>query len=101
LFEVARRRAEWTVDQLWMHYLALGGTLVVFDLEAYLSGLVPLPAGQQDVLACALNERLRELYTAARVPYLTVQQDVPPQADAMNVLEAMRGAPSVEDTPER
>ena len=72
VFERARRRAGWTLEQLWIHYLALGGTLVVLDLEAYLSGLVPMPPGQQDVLACALNERFADLHESARVPYLYV-----------------------------
>jgi hypothetical protein len=66
LFEIGHRRTERSVDQLWMRYLAPGGTLVVFDLGAHLSGPVPLPAGQQDVVACGLNERIRDLYTAAR-----------------------------------
>ena len=72
LFEAARGRAGWTLEQLWLHYLALGGTLLVFDLEAYLAGLVPMSPAQQDVLACALNEQLADLGQCARVPYLTV-----------------------------
>jgi hypothetical protein len=71
LFEAARRSAGWTVEQLWLQYLALGGTLVVFDVEAHLAGLMPMPPGQQDVLACALNEGLAELGQTLRVPYLT------------------------------
>ena len=71
LFEDARHSASWTLEQLWLHYVALGGTLVVFDLDAYLAGLMPIPAPQQDVLACALNERLTDLHRTTRVPYLT------------------------------
>ena len=52
LFEAARTRAEWTVQQLWVGYLALGGTRDAFDIEAFLHGLGPLddaqsPAGDQ------------------------------------------------------
>ena len=75
LFETARRSAGWTVEQLWLQYLALGGSLVVFDLEAHLAGLMPMPPGQQDVLACALNERLADLHQTLRVPYLTAMPD--------------------------
>jgi hypothetical protein len=77
LFVAARGSAGWTVEQLWLHYLALGGTLVVFDLEAYLAGLMPMPAPQQDVLACALNERLADLHEPTRVPYLTALTNGP------------------------
>ena len=70
LFQDARHSAGWTLEQLWLHYIALGGTLVVFDLDAYLAGLMPIPAAQQDVLACALNERLADLHQPTRVPYL-------------------------------
>ena len=92
LFEAARRRAGWTLEQLWIHYLALGGTLVVFDLEAYLTGLVPMPPAQQDVLACALNERLADLFEAARVPYLTVLPDEASAPDPLAVLAELEEA---------
>jgi hypothetical protein len=86
LFEAAQRQAGWTVEQLWIHYLALGGSLVVFDLEAYLAGLMPIPPEQQDVLACALNERLDDLRQATRVPYLTAPTDSWPGEDALKEL---------------
>ncbi|HEU5486281.1 MAG TPA: hypothetical protein VFU98_15330 [Microlunatus sp.] len=70
LFEAARTRAGWTVQQLWVGYLALGGTSDAFDIEAFLHGLGPLSDDQQDALANALNERLDDLYRGARVPYL-------------------------------
>ena len=75
LFESARRSGDWTVEQLWIHYLALGGTLVVFDIEGYLAGLMPMTAGEQNVLACALNERLADLSSPTRVPYLAKLPD--------------------------
>ena len=85
LFEAARHSAGWTLEQLWIDYLALGGTLRLFDVDAYLAGLMPIPPGQQDVLACTLNERLTDLSDATRVPYLTVLSDH--CADALEVLE--------------
>jgi len=72
LFEAARRQAEWTVEQLWLSYVALAGSLVIFDLDGYLAGPTPMPPTQQDVLACALNERLADLHQDLRVPYLAV-----------------------------
>jgi len=75
LFETAQREAGWTVEQLWIEYLTLGGTQVYFDLDAYLAGLMPLSAAQQDVLACALNERLADLEHATRLPYLSELPD--------------------------
>lgn len=74
LFEQGRQRAEMTITQLWVQYLSLGGGLDLFSIEAYLHGLTPLPAFQQDVLANALNERLDDLYRAARVPYLLTDE---------------------------
>ena len=71
LFQSARGEAGWTVEELWVHYLAVGGTQVFFDLDAYLAGLMPLSVPQQDVLACALNERLADLQQSTRLPYLT------------------------------
>ena len=95
LFETARRRAGWTVEQLWIHYLALGGTLVVLDLEAYLSGLVPMPPGQQDVLACALNERFADLDEGVRVPYLYVLSGAS-EEDPLARLEPLSGGSGAE-----
>ena len=71
LFETARARAGWTIQQLWVNYLALGGTSDAFDIEAYLHGLGPLSNDQQDALANAVNERLDDLYRTGHVPYLT------------------------------
>ena len=71
LFEAARTQAGWTVQQLWVGYLAVGGSRDAFDIEAYLNGLGPLSDDQQDILANAVNERLDDLYRAACVPYLT------------------------------
>ena len=91
LFEAARRSAGWTIEQLWISYLALGGTLVVFDLELYLAGLAPMPADQQDVLACALNERFADLAETVRVPYLHVLAVNPCPENPLGRLEPLEG----------
>src|SRR5688500_7568743 len=75
--DAARVRAELTVQDLWLRYLALGGTGDAFDLDGYLQGLLPLETFQQDVLAQALNEALEDGYRAHRIPLST-----PPPDDA-------------------
>jgi hypothetical protein len=74
--DAARVRAELTVQDLWLRYVALGGTGDAFDLDGYLQGLVPLETFQQDVLAQALNEALEDSYQAHRIPLST-----PPLSD--------------------
>lgn len=78
LFHRALERSEWDVRQLWIAAVALGGTVGLLDLEAFLYGLVVLPPDQQDVVAVALNERLAELYESAKISYLTT----PPAVDS-------------------
>ena len=69
--DAARVHAELSVQDLWLRYVALGGTGDAFDLDGYLQGLVPLEAFQQDVLAQALNEALEDSYRAHRIPLST------------------------------
>jgi hypothetical protein len=75
--DAARVHAELTVHDLWLRYLALGGTGDAFDLDGYLQALVPLETFQQDVLAQALNEALEEGYRSYCVPL-----SAPPADDA-------------------
>jgi len=69
--DLARLRAELTIQDLWLRYVALGGTGDAFDLDAHLQGLVPLDSFQQDILAHALNEALEDIYRAYRIPLST------------------------------
>src|SRR3954464_12854739 len=66
---VGYRRADLTLEQLWVRYFGLGGTAGLVEVDAYLHGLMPLPALQRDMLAHAVNERLDELTWPHRVPY--------------------------------
>jgi hypothetical protein len=66
--ETARVRAELSVQDLWLRYLALGGTGDAFELDGYLHGVVRLETFQEDVLAQAVNEGLSDIYDAARIP---------------------------------
>ena len=73
LFALAREHAEWSGRQAWLGYFALGGTCDLFDLEAFLAGLGAFAEHEQDVLAVALNDRLRDLYLARCVPLLLTE----------------------------
>jgi len=69
LVDAARRSAELSVQELWLEYLSFSGLAGLVEVEAYLYGLMPLDSYQEDKLAHAVNERLDDLYRAARVPY--------------------------------
>jgi hypothetical protein len=56
--ERARAAAGISHDDLWLTYFALTGDAAPLEIEAYLQGLMPLPAAQQDILAEALRECL-------------------------------------------
>jgi hypothetical protein len=66
--DAARVHARLTVQDLWLRYLALGGTGDAFDLDGYLQGLVPLDTFEQEVLAQSLNEALRDLHERYLIP---------------------------------
>jgi hypothetical protein len=91
------RNADLSLEQLWVRYFALGGNLDLLDVEAYLSGLTPLPPEERDMLAHAVNERLDELRWQRRVPYSRViRQRRPasgPLAALVQVLETAHTAP--------
>jgi hypothetical protein len=97
LLTVARERAGLTVEQLWVRYFALGGAVGLTEVEAYLQGMMQLPAVQVDMLAHAVNERLDELAWSRRVPYSrTARQTMPdsgPLAALVGLLEGMHLAP--------
>ena len=93
--DAARSRAELTVQELWLHYLALGGTGDAFDLDGYLQGLVPLEDFQQDILAQALNEALDDLYRAHHVPLSTSSPSEVSNERLRGIVESLlRGRPA-------
>jgi stage II sporulation SpoE-like protein len=86
LLVVGYQRAELTMEQLWLRYFALGGDAGLMEVEAYLHGLMPLPALQRDILAHAINERLDELVWSRRVPYNRTIRDGRPAAGPLAAL---------------
>lgn len=53
--------AELTVQELWLRYFALGGDAGPTEVDAYLNALMAFTPTQHNILAHAINERLREL----------------------------------------
>lgn len=58
-----------SLEDIWLRYFALGGDAGKVEIEAYLSGLMPLASLQHNILAHAINERLDELGPPPRAPY--------------------------------
>ena len=87
--EAARRRAEMSVQGLWVRYMSFSGIADLVEVEAYLQGLMPLPSYQEDKLAHAVNERLDELHQATRVPYTTATQANPDVKDPLEVIDEL------------
>jgi hypothetical protein len=94
---LAFSRAGLTPEQLWTRYFALGGAAGLMEVEAYLHGLMPLPALQRDMLAHAINERLDELTWPQRVPYTFPARGSSPRtgplAGLVGLLDGMHKAP--------
>jgi hypothetical protein len=87
--DAARVRAELSVQDLWLRYVALSGTGDAFDLDGYLQGLAPLETFQQDVLAQALNEALEDSYQAYLVPLSAPPTGVALDAGLLGLIDAL------------
>ncbi|MEV6828748.1 PP2C family protein-serine/threonine phosphatase [Amycolatopsis sp. NPDC051102] len=86
-------RSELTLEQLWMRYFALGGSLSLIELDAYLNGLTTLPRVDRDMLAHAVNERLDEVAGPARAPYSHSVSDAKPLHGPLKALvDLLEGA---------
>lgn len=86
-------RSELTLEELWMRYFALGGSLSLLELDAYLNGLVTLPRVDRDMLAHAVNERLDEVTGPARAPYSHSVPDAKPLHGPLKALvDLLEGA---------
>ncbi|WP_410589969.1 PP2C family protein-serine/threonine phosphatase [Amycolatopsis sp. lyj-23] len=86
-------RSDLSLEQLWMRYFALGGSLSLLELDAYLNGLVPLPRVDRDMLAHAVNERLDEVAGPSRAPYSHSVSDAKPLHGPLKALvDLLEGA---------
>lgn len=69
LFETARQQAGFSVIELWLAYLGLGGLAMPPDIVAILSGELRAGRRDHDLLAQALNERFADMNLDHPVPY--------------------------------
>jgi hypothetical protein len=66
---VAWRMADLTPPELWWRYIGLGGNRAPGALADYLDGTAEWPAGEHNILAQVLNERLWDLGCPSLVPH--------------------------------
>jgi hypothetical protein len=100
--DAARIYAGLTVQDLWLRYVALGGTGDAFDLDGYLQGLMPLETFQQAVLAQALNEALEDQFRAARIELSPSMLGADDDERLRNIVEELlRDPPTRRSDPER
>ena len=55
------KAADISLPTLWLKYFSLSGDAGEYEVEAYLQGLLSLPAIQRDLLALAANELIDDL----------------------------------------
>ena len=77
------------MQELWLHYISISGVADLLEVDAYLHGLFTLGSYQEDKLCYAVNERLDELYEAARLPYSSALELAPVAEDPLDVLDEL------------
>jgi hypothetical protein len=98
LLRAALRAAGLIAGDLWLNYFSIGGTVGEYEVEAYLQGLLSLPALQRDLLAMAANELIDGL-PRTHAPYSEDFSDVPPLPQDHGIREAPQGDPPQEERP--
>jgi hypothetical protein len=88
-FSRAVRHARLSLDEVWLDYFALGGEAGPLDVDAYFHGLTDFPAGQRDILAHAVNERLDLLAGSHRATYSRDVRDTRPRGAPLTALVAL------------
>lgn len=86
LTTLALSEAGITVGELWVTYYGLGGRVSEFEVQAYLGGLLVLPAGERSILADAMNELLEGTPVALRVPRSTEDEPADTPKDSRKAL---------------
>ncbi|OXM62899.1 PP2C family protein-serine/threonine phosphatase [Amycolatopsis vastitatis] len=94
---LAFKRAELSVEDLWLRYFGVGGEAGFIDIDAYVHGLADLPPLERDTLALAVNERLDELTWTHRAGFSRQIRDstprTPPFTALVQLLEGTELAP--------
>ncbi|WP_410675913.1 PP2C family protein-serine/threonine phosphatase [Amycolatopsis sp. cmx-4-68] len=89
---LAFKRAELSVEDLWLRYFGVGGVAGFIDIDAYLHGLADLPPLERDTLALAVNERLDELTWAHRAGFSRqIRDGVPRSAPFAALVQLLEG----------
>lgn len=88
-FARAVRHARLSLDQVWLDYFALGGEAGPLEVDAYFHGLTEFPAGQRDILAHAVNERLTVLVGNHRATYSRTVRDIRPRGAPLTALVSL------------
>ncbi len=53
-------QADITVSELWLRYFSMSGTAGEYEVQAYVEGLISMPALQRHLLAMAAREIISE-----------------------------------------
>jgi hypothetical protein len=80
------RYAGLTLEQLWIHYFALGGDAALLEVDAFMNGAMTLPSMQRDVLAQAVNEHLDDGTRPQPVPYSRPVREAKPKTGPLAAL---------------
>lgn len=56
----AMKHSEISLSAVWNHFINMGGGVEEIELDAYLHGMMPLPLGDRDCVAQAVNELLED-----------------------------------------
>lgn len=70
-----------SVGELWLHYLSTGGNIDEYEVDAYLHGLMPLPAFERDMISQSVNEMIDDITHGPRAPYSTARSNTVPGTD--------------------
>src|SRR3712207_2064192 len=82
----ALKRADLSLEQLWVRYFGMGGEAGYLDVDAFVHGLGSLPPLQRDMLAHAINERIDELTWTHRASYSRPFRDGEPDSEPFAAL---------------
>jgi len=69
LIDSARRRANLSLEGLWIRYFELGGVASFTELDAFLSGALIPTSLEREVLVHAINEAFMDRGSAERLDY--------------------------------
>lgn len=58
-----------TIEDLWIYYSGMGGDIDQYEVDAYLHGLMVLPALARDMISQSVNELLDDINRGPRAPF--------------------------------